>query len=401
MTIGQTIVEELRILGSGARGRALIAIAIGWGTLLGTRMIFPVILPFLRDDFGLSLTAAGLLITVIWLAYALGQTPAGALIDRYGERVLIAIGMGISLLGLFVVLAAPVSPILYLGVAFFGGGMSIYTIARLTTLSSLYEDRMGSALGIILAAGDIGQTVLPPLAGMIAVAIAWQAGLGYTIPVLVLVAVLLWWWIPGTPDDDEPAEPLSMAKVRQILDVILTPRIVIVSIVFFLYMLVWQTFTAFYPTYLIEVKDLSSGVTGVLFGLFFAVGVFVKPAAGVGYDRFGARISIPLVHGGAVVGLLALPFIDAIWGLAIVTVLVGTMLGSGSITQSYLTQVLPSDVQGTALGVIRSTTATMGATGPVLFGAAADFGYFDAGYLVLSGMIAISIVITFWLPRDR
>jgi membrane protein len=55
-------------------------------------MIYPVLLPYFRDAFGLSLTIAGLLVTILWLGSAVGQLPGGIFADRYSERLVLATG---------------------------------------------------------------------------------------------------------------------------------------------------------------------------------------------------------------------------------------------------------------------------------------------------------------------
>jgi sugar phosphate permease len=80
---GKAIVRrEATQLWGGGSGKALVAIAMGWGLMIGTRMIYPVILPQLSAEFDLTLTTAGFLVTIIWLAYALGQVPGGILADE-------------------------------------------------------------------------------------------------------------------------------------------------------------------------------------------------------------------------------------------------------------------------------------------------------------------------------
>lgn len=44
---------------------------------MGVRMIYPVLLPRIRTAYDLDLTTAGFLLTVLFLAYALGQLPGG------------------------------------------------------------------------------------------------------------------------------------------------------------------------------------------------------------------------------------------------------------------------------------------------------------------------------------
>ena len=140
-------------------------------------------------------------------------------------------------------------------------------------------------------------------------------------------------------------------------------------------------------------------MAGTVFALFFAVGVVVKPAAGAAYDRIGMRGSLAAVLVGPIFGLGILPFVEGFWTLVVLTALVSTMLGSGAITQSYLAEAIPEAMRGTGLGVIRTTAASLGATGPVLFGLFADRGYFDEAYLVLAGLMVLILVLTLQMPR--
>lgn len=107
----------------------------------------------------------------------------------------------------------------------------------------------------------------------------------------------------------------------------------------------------------------------------------MKLAAGALYDKVGARGSLVAVLGGPVIGFALLPLAEGILSLAGITVLVSTMLGSGAITQSLLAEAFSAEQRGTGLRVIRTTTATLGSAGPVVFGAISDRGYFDDGYL--------------------
>ncbi len=73
MNVLASIGREAKALWGGGKGRSLIVIAGAWGFLLGTRMIYPVLLPYFRESFGLSLTVAGFLVTILWLGSAVGQ----------------------------------------------------------------------------------------------------------------------------------------------------------------------------------------------------------------------------------------------------------------------------------------------------------------------------------------
>lgn len=408
MSLVASVKREATALRADGKGRSLAVIAGVWGVLLGTRMIYPVLLPYLRETFGLSLSAAGLLVTVLWLGSAVGQLPGGILADRYSERSVMTVGAAVVAGAVLVVVAAPTATALFVSTALVGLGQSLYPIARITILADIYPGRIGSALGVTMATGDLGQTVLPPVAGTIAAAVAWQAGLGFVVPLLLLGAAALWLLLPRRTgpadadadiDVDAGAGDLSGATARRVLAELRRPNLVFVAFIFLLYVLVWQSFTGLYPTYLVEEKGLSSSVASVLFSLFFAAGILIKPLAGGAYDRIGFRWSLVLALSAPTVGFALLPVVEGTLGLVAITALVSTMLGSGAITQSYFSDAFPESVRGTGLGVVRTATATLGAAGPVVFGVTADRGYFDEGYWLLAGLVAVVIVLTLGLPN--
>lgn len=132
---------------------------------------------------------------------------------------------------------------------------------------------------------------------------------------------------------------MSDASIREVIVELRSPTVAIMGVMLFLFIFVGQTFSAFYPTYLVDEKGLSPTVAGTLFGLFFAVGGVAKPLAGAAYDRIGIHGSLPLVLDGSIVGPALLPFVNGIAALVGVTALISTMLGSGAITQSYLAEL--------------------------------------------------------------
>ena len=394
------IKREVTALWGGGKGPSLAVVASGWGILLGTRMVYPVLLPYLRTSFELSLTVAGFLITVLWLGSALGQLPGGILADRYSERLVMTVGTILVAGALVSVLIAPTPLLLFAATGLVGLGQSLYPIARITILSDIYPDRIGSALGVTMATGDLGQTVFPPVATALAAAIAWQAGLGFLIPLLLFVGVVLWIVLPAQVPTERDIDALSLESLSSVVERLRRANLLFVTVILFLYILIWQSFTGLYPTYLVDEKELSSSAAGLLFSTFFAFGVIVKPLAGAAYDRIGMRRSLVLVLIGPVAGLTLLPLVEGFWLLGAVTALVSTMLGSGAITQSFLSDVIPDDIQGTGLGIVRTTSATLGAAGPVLFGSIADRGYFDEGYVLLAAILVVVILLTFRLPES-
>lgn len=398
MNVRTIFKREVTALWGNGKGISLAGVAVGWGLLNGTRMVYPIIIPDLEIAYGLSLAVSGLLVSVLWFFAAIGQLPGGMLADRYNERALMATSTVIVAAALGLVITSSSAVVLFLATAIWGLGHSLYPIARITFLSNLYSGRLGSALGVTMATGDIGQTVLPPIASTLAAAVAWQAGIGFVTPFLLLAGIVIAATSAPQSTRARASTSQSISDTLGVFTELRTPSIGLMTGILFLYMFIWQSFTAFYPTYLIRVKGLSSSTASVLFGFFFAVGVLVKPAAGAAYDRIGMRKSLVGILLPAVAGFFLLPLLDTVWFLVGITALISTMLGTGAVTQSFLADSFSDEMQGAGLGVVRTVSASLAASGPVIFGIIADHGYFDQGYLALAVIMAVVIGLTVWMP---
>lgn len=400
MQVRAVLRREAGALWDGGKGKSLIIVAVTWGLLIGARMVLPVIIPYLQTAYGISLAIAGMLVSVVWFFGALGQLPGGALADRYPERTLMSISVIVVAITLAFIIVAPTTVFLFIAAAIWGLAHSLYPISRITFLSSTYADRLGSALGVTMATGDIGQTILPPVATVIAVSLVWQAGLGFVVPLLLVAGFLIYFVVPSTGRSNSASLSGLVSNITDTFGEMRTPAIGLMTVILFLFIFLWQSFTAFYPTYLMSIKGFSPTVASTIFGFFFAVGVIVKPLGGAAYDRIGMRASLIGVLLPPVVGFGLLPFIDSVWAILIITALISIMLGSGAITQSFLAESFPTDMQGTGLGVVRSTTAALGAGGPLVFGLVAEYGYFDQGYLALAAIMVVIIILTLRMPSE-
>lgn len=388
------------------RTPVLIAVAGGWFLSLGVRLVYPAVIPHLRTAYGISLSTAGLLLTTLWLAYAVGQLPGGVLSDRFGERAVLVASTLVSGAVLGLVVVAGVVELLFAATALFGLSTALYGVSRFTILSEVYPDNDGTAIGITMAAGDLGNTVLPPFAGFLAVTFAWQFGFAFAIPGFLIAAVALFVTLPkpsggaGTADPDGTA-PLRRAVEtgRTVAGALRSRPVIVVTAIQTLAYCAWQAFTGFYPTYLIDVKGLAPTTATLLFGGFFAMGVAVKPVTGRAYDLYGARRTLPVVLAVATVSLAVLPSVASLPGLAVLTLGLSGLLGYSTATLSYLTSALPPAVRGSGLGVLRTGYMGIGAGSPVVAGALADAGFFDEVFLLSSGLALVAAGCCLFLPR--
>lgn len=392
---------EIRKLQGDGRGTVLLAISAGWGLAIGARMIYPVVLPQLREAYELDLAHAGALLTVLFVAYALGQLPGGLLADRIGERVTLTMSMLLSGGALGAVLFARSRTALFVATALFGFAVGFYAIARFTAVASLYPQGFGTAIGITNAAPALGQAVFPALAGSITALLGWQFGLGYPLPIFVLIAVALWLTLRGPSSNRGAAgEFFSRDTVQTLVSAFKEPSVILATVVLTLGFFIWQAFTGFYPTYLMEEKGLSQSVAGLMFGVYFVASAAIHPISGLIYDRWDVTYTVPIA-GVAVLMFLSLPFVERISVLVVISILLGTLLAFETSTESYLVDALPSLVEGTGYGILRTFVFATGAVSPVLFGAIADRGFFDELFFVLAGIGVLMIVIATQLPVNE
>ncbi|AUV84676.1 MFS transporter (plasmid) [Salinigranum rubrum] len=364
-------------------------------------MIYPVLIPELRSSYGFDLSTAGLLLSLLWVSTAVGQLPGGIISDRFGEGWTLLMSVVISGVMLVLVISVNTVAALFALTVLLGLGLSLYGVARYTAMRDLFPNRVGFSVGIVLAAADIGQSLLPPIAGFLVVFLSWQFGLGFTLPFFVIAAIALWAYVPArTSTSASPIDSLSVAGFRTIFSGMSTPTIMYGTVLFLLFVSLWISFTSFYPTYLVEVKSLSSTRASLLFGAFFGAGVFVKPLCGAAYDRIGIRptmLSIALVSG---IALVVFPSVEGTVPILLITVLVAPILGSGTIVQSHLINALADEIKGTGLGVIRTIGLGLASIIPSIFGAAADRGFFDEGFYALAVLAVLMMVVTTRMPTN-
>ncbi|WP_211330782.1 MFS transporter [Halalkalicoccus subterraneus] len=369
----------------------LLAVAFGWFLSISVRMVYPALLPHLRDAYGLTLATAGLLLTVLWVAYACGQLPGGILADWVGERLLLIASSLLAATMLALVVLANSALVLFAATALFGLGTALYGVSRFTILNEIYPEQIGTATGVTLAAGDLGNAIMPPTAGFVAVAVTWQYSFGIAVPLFVLAAIGLWSTLPR-PESRTTTLRESLA-LDGVVSTLLQPAVLRGTVLLMLWSVIMQAFIGFYPTYLIDEKGLATQLSTVLFGAFFALGILMKPIAGRAYDRVGVQLPLLAIMSTTCLALVALPFVHDVWLLVPLTALASSILGFETIVISDLTRRLPDGTRGTNLGALRTVYIGLGALSPVLFGAVADQGYFDEAFLGVAGLAGVVMLI--------
>jgi MFS family permease len=378
---------------SGRTGRLFLTFTLI--TLAGSigRLALSPLLPTIIADLGISRSAAGAGLTVMWAFTAVTQFPGGRLSDELSRRTVLVAGLTANLLG-FVLLATVGG---YLGfiiaTAVIGAGTGLFIPAKYLTLTDLFVERRGRVFGINSAAAEVGGVMAAGVAVAVLAVGPWRLAF---IPVVIALAVgvvALHWWT---------TEPYRLSRVN--MDVRGTVRRLLgadklrgLLVVFALFSFVWQGITGFLPAFLQAEKGFSGTLASNAFAELFVVAAIVTPLAGglgdrIGHARIGA-VTPAFATAGLVVLLVSDSLIAVLVGIAILAAGLGSFW---PVMSAYLMEVLPDGDMGGDFGAIRTVFMGVGSVGPTYVGVTADFGSYTIAF---TGFMLCLLACATLIPR--
>jgi MFS family permease len=125
-------------------------------------LLLPPLFPMLRDVYGVGFTELGFAITAYSLTTGLTQAPVGFLVDRYGARAILIIGLALKSLAFVLIGVFPTYGALIALMIVAGLGNAVFHPADYAILNASVEhERMGRAFSIHTFAGQLGNAVAP------------------------------------------------------------------------------------------------------------------------------------------------------------------------------------------------------------------------------------------------
>ncbi len=144
----------------------------------------PVLVPVLREEYVLSLGEIGVLLAAEWVGSLLTLLPWGLAADRYGERVVLALGVSACAACLAGAAVAPDFPTLLVLLGLAGAtGASVNAASGRAVMQWFAADERGLALGIRQSAVPVGGVVA-------ALTVPWLAEAGGSQAAFFFLAAL-------------------------------------------------------------------------------------------------------------------------------------------------------------------------------------------------------------------
>ncbi|THV10978.1 MFS transporter [Rhizobium rhizophilum] len=145
---------------------------------------------YLKDIFATSGMATGMGYVVFAMLVSVGRFLGDAAKERLGAVVLARICLSLSLAGMLLVVVAPVTTIVYLGLACVGLGVSVGFPLAVTASADLGDRPAAENVAILSFIALFGFLVGPPMIGFVAELAGLRSGLATLLPPLVLSILL-------------------------------------------------------------------------------------------------------------------------------------------------------------------------------------------------------------------
>lgn len=357
------------------------------------------LMPFLRREFGITRTQAGLYSTFLFTTATIIALFSGSIVDRIGSRTSLLFGvysMGILMLAHGIM---PVYGLILMLALLTGLGFSIITPAvNKAVMMKVKPSRRAVSMGIMHSGsgvgGFVGATLLPVLAGFIgwrfSIMISGAVGVGLGLIISRTLSLE-----NGAEDDDENGEDKSFKK--QFLSIVKNKKLMLACSVGLSFGLAVGAIPAHYTLYLTLDLNYPEALAGLALGVVQIGGVFGRifwgwvsdvPLRG---DRKNGFLIIMIV-------IVILKLINAfggellagnLWFLLIISFLLGlAALGWSGLFFTVVSERATPSQTGIASGMSLIFLRLGVVIGPPIFGLLGDhFDHYHYSWLLLAGLV--------------
>jgi predicted MFS family arabinose efflux permease len=376
----------------------IYVMAIAAGASVANLYYAQPLLHTLAQSFSVSNGAAGSIITMTQLGYALGLVllvPLGDLLER--RRLITRISLGAAVM---MVLAAIAPHLLWFDAACFFIGVTAVVAQLLVPFAAhlaLEKDR-GRVVGRVMSGLLMGILLARVASGIVSDVFGWRGVYWVAAGLMLVQALVLSRTLPDEPPQTRQSYSALLMSILHLMrdEPLLRRRIVYGMSVFAAFSVLWTSL----PFLLAPAPYAYSDTLIGLFGLLGVAGVMMASFAGHLHDRGHSRLGTGAALALVIVGFLLM----GMWPYHLAAIIVGILLldigvqGTQILNQSKIYSLRPEARN-------RLTTAYMtcffigGAVGSAV--AAAAFQHFGWTGVTLAGGGCGAVGFLYWLTEDK
>jgi MFS family permease len=357
-------------------------------------LVLPMLFPYLKQQLGVGYIELGFALTVFAVVSGLTQAPTGYLVDHFGARRILLIGLvlgGLSLvlLGLYLSYASLLVCAVLLGLA-----NSVYHPADYAILSEHMDAaRMGRAFSIHTFAGFLGGAVAPAVVAGLVTATGGAGALIVSGAIGIAVAALL--LAMNIPDAGARRHRAAGAAKQNIV----TPALVLLTGLFMLLSLSVAGINNFGVVALMSGYALTYSAANFSLTMFLgasALGVLAGGLLADRTERHGQVAALCFAINAALVLVIALVSLPAAL-LTVAMTAAGFLSGVIAPSRDMLVRsAAPAGAAGRAFGIVSTGFNIGGIISPLLFGWIMDMNaprwVFGASVAFMTLTVVLSLV---------
>ncbi|MDB5192822.1 MAG: transporter [Segetibacter sp.] len=359
--------------------------------------LIPSIYPMVKDTYHLNFSQIGLITLTFQLAASLLQPFVGFYTDKKPQPFSLAVGMGLTLIGLVMLSLVHSYNILLVSVALIGLGSSVFHPEASKVAYMASGGRRGLAQSIFQVGGNAGSALGPLLAAVIIIPFGQTNILWFSI--LAFVAIILLynigkWYSQNIHRIKAKSHMQQKEGHVQLSKKTITISVIILLVLIFSKFVYLASISNYYTFYLIDkfnVSVQSSQVYLFVFLIAVAAGTLLGGPLG---DRFGRKYIIWFSILGAAPFTLLLPHVSLLW-TSVLTVFIGFILASAfSAILVYAQELIPGKV-GMIAGLFFGFAFGIAGVASALLGVLADHTSIQYVFEVSAFLPLIGLLTTF------
>lgn len=367
--------------------RRLLTLALGMFALGTDSFVFGGILPQIAKSFHVSIGAAGQMITVYAITFALLAPTIAALAAGISRKRLLLTGMGLFIVANLGTVVAPNLGLALATRALAGVGAAMFSPTASGTGTMLVApERRGFALSIIVAGLTTATALGTPLGAVIGGLADWRWTLAFVAALGAAGFVGVWALLPEVPlppaiSLKKRLAPLTDSRVGLILTTTVLAQIG-TFIIYNYFSVVFDRATGGNPT-----------VLGVLLVLWGLAGTFSNLMTGRVIDRIGSRKVVIAMLVAVMTVILTMPLSGRhLWSAAIAITVWGACCWGVLVPQQFRLVGLNPPMAAVLVGLNTSATYIgVSIAGVIGAGAIPVIGSYNLGYLA-SSIVVVALV---------
>lgn len=341
-------------------------------------LIIVPLFPWIKAEFGLSYAELGLLMTVFYVTSSVVQATSGLLVDRYGARPILFLGVALLALSATTLGLSHHYWMLIVGMGLAGVGNGVFHPVNYTMINHLVKTpNLPHAYSVHGVTGYLGWAGAPLfLLALAALFDSWRAAEFGAAILACGVLVLLFWRKNTFNDHAEKPHEEDLVPTISTLSIFKLPSMWMSWLFFYLTSFSFVAIQSFSSTALVDIYQIPLTLTASSYTLFMiasAVGLIVGGFVSAKFPDPDKVITSAFILSGVMALIIGLGIFPG-WTMPIVFAIMGFGGGMAAPARDLMVRAAtPKGASGRIFGLVYSGIDFGSSSGPLLFGLFMDW----------------------------